>query len=61
MLLLTSWCVWKERNNRTFQRKSASLQALHLAVLTEAEVWITAGFKSLNVVLVAWSQKLLPM
>lgn len=55
-ILLTAWCVWKERNNRTFNRSLAGLHAMFLAVIREAEDWAAAGFASLNAVLPAWSQ-----
>jgi hypothetical protein len=56
VLLLTSWCVWKERNNRTFNRVAIGLQALLLVVFREAEDWIDAGFSHLAAALNAWSQ-----
>ena len=34
-ILLTAWCVWKERNNRTFNRSLAGLHAMFLAVIRE--------------------------
>ena len=53
VLLLVTWCVWKERNNRTFNRVAASLQAMLRAVLRETEDWIAAGISSLNAAFVA--------
>lgn len=53
VLLLATWCVWKERNNRTFNRVAASLQAMLLAVLRETEDWIAAGISSMNAAFVA--------
>jgi hypothetical protein len=55
-VLLVSWCVWKERNNRTFNRAAATLQGMVLAVLREAEDWIVAGFAPIGAAYAAWSQ-----
>jgi hypothetical protein len=55
VLLLTSWCVRKERSNRTFNRVAIGLQALLLVVFREAD-WIDAGFSHLTDALNAWSQ-----
>jgi len=55
-VLLTTWCVWKERNNRTFARTSPDLRGMDMAVLREAEDWTSAGFSPLNAVLSSWSQ-----
>jgi predicted negative regulator of RcsB-dependent stress response len=58
ILLLTSWCMWKETNNRTFQRTSAGLQAIYHAVLSETKDWISARIGTLNAVFTVWSQNL---
>jgi len=58
MLLLISWCLWKERNNRTFQGTSADLQAIYHAVISEADEWISAGISTLHAVFPVWSQNL---
>ena len=61
MLLLISWCLWKERNNRTFQGTSADLQAIYHAVISEAEEWIRTGISTLHAVFPVWSQNLFIM
>jgi hypothetical protein len=61
VLLLTSWCVWKERNSRTFNRVAIGLQDLLLAVFREAKDWIDAGFSHLAAAVNAWSQGRAPV
>jgi hypothetical protein len=43
-LLLVSWLLWKERNNRTFNNVSAPPSQVQLRVLEELNQWIAAGF-----------------
>ena len=55
LMLLVSWSIWKERNNRTFMRAVAGTQELSQKVVREAE-WVQAGFKTLVVVCTIWSR-----
>lgn len=56
VVLLITWCIWKEQNNRTFNRSSADLRGMVLAVLKEAEDWIAGGISTVCVPFAAWSQ-----
>jgi len=56
LMLLISWAIWKERNNRTFSRTVAGTQELFRKVVQEAEDWVQTGFKTLAVVCPIWSQ-----
>jgi hypothetical protein len=47
LVLLVSWILWKERNHRTFDRKSRSTTELLQAIFEEADAWIVAGFRDL--------------
>jgi hypothetical protein len=60
-VLLVAWCLWKERNNRTFNRVTNSLPVMLRGLLQEAEAWVAAGFSSLLSVLPLWSQHLATM
>jgi hypothetical protein len=51
LVLLVSWCIWKERNRRTFDRKSRSLTQLLHQIREEADAWVGAGFRALSLVL----------
>jgi hypothetical protein len=55
-VLLVAWRLWKERNNRTFNRVSAGLRDFIWGLLQEAEEWVAAGFSALLPVLPLWSQ-----
>lgn len=50
LMLLISWSIWMERNNRTFSRSVAGTQEMFRKVLREAEEWVHAGFKMLAMV-----------
>jgi hypothetical protein len=56
VLFLVTWCVWKERNNRTFNRITANLRSMVFAVLREAKDWIAVGISTISTAFVAWSQ-----
>jgi hypothetical protein len=60
-MLLISWSIWKERNNRTFSRAVAGTQELLRNVVQEAEDWVQAGFKTLAVVYPIWSRNTVVM
>jgi hypothetical protein len=47
MTLLVSWEIWKERNNRIFDRRGASVPSFVNRIKDEASLWIAAGAKDL--------------
>jgi hypothetical protein len=47
LVLLVTWDLWKERNRRTFDHRSATPSELVAAILEEAAAWIGAGYGSL--------------
>jgi hypothetical protein len=47
MTLLVSWEIWKERNNRIFDRREASVPSFVNRIKAEASLWIAAGAKDL--------------
>jgi len=47
MIMLTSWEIWKERNNRVFNQRCNSAVQVFQAIHEEAKVWIRAGNKGL--------------
>ena len=47
LAMLISWEVWKERNNRVFNRKEMSATRLMEKIKAEAAIWATAGAKNL--------------
>jgi hypothetical protein len=47
LVLLVSWCLWKERNRRTFVHQASSTSELLGRILEEANTWIGVGFGSL--------------
>jgi hypothetical protein len=56
LLLLLCWCIWKERNRRTFDPQSSNVDAVAHVVLLEAEDWVEAGFSYISVFTPRWSQ-----
>jgi hypothetical protein len=60
-MLPIAWSIWKERNNRTFQRTAVGLQAIYQAVVREAEDWVDAGFSTPEVLSHIWSRNSTPM
>lgn len=56
LVLLISWIIWKERNNRTYSWTASRVQDLYLKVVREADDWVQAGFKTLSIVCPFWSQ-----
>jgi hypothetical protein len=56
LLLLLYWCVWKERNMRTFDNKLSSVPEVTRAAAVEADEWVQAGFSSISVLASSWSQ-----
>jgi hypothetical protein len=47
LVLLTTWNLWKERNQRTFDSKARTPSQLFALILEEVDSGITAGFRSL--------------
>jgi hypothetical protein len=47
LVLLVSWCLWKERNQRTFDHHASTATDLIERVIGEANGWISSGFSSL--------------
>ena len=45
LVLLVSWMVWKERNQRTFDRITRTSSQLIALILEEADAWVAAGFR----------------
>jgi len=43
MVLLATWCLWKERNRQTFDRRSRTPSELLSIIMEEADAWIGAG------------------
>lgn len=51
--MLIVWELWKERNNRVFDRRSRSAPQLFDAIRDEAKTWVRASNKGLEMVLPA--------
>ena len=49
--MLVSWTIWKERNARVFNNKSAPPTILLDIIMSEARLWVSAGAKSLSFVM----------
>jgi len=47
LTMLISWEVWKERNNRVFNRQETSATRLMEKIKAEAAIWATAGAKDI--------------
>jgi hypothetical protein len=45
IILLVSWTIWKERNARIFNHKSAPTAALLNIIKSEVKLWVAAGCK----------------
>jgi hypothetical protein len=48
LVLLAGWLLWKERNDRTFNRVASTLTQLVAAIHQEATLWVVAGYKHLG-------------
>jgi hypothetical protein len=58
MIMLTAWELWRERNNRVFNRSSRAPEEVFRAVQDEARMWIRAGNRGLETVLPPMGQLL---
>ena len=45
---LVGWSLWKERNARTFDRRTATALDLAASIFSEAACWLTAGNRHLG-------------
>ena len=51
LVLLSCWMIWKERNNRTFNRRVQTIDEVLALVVDEIVSWFAAGFKCLECVI----------
>jgi hypothetical protein len=58
MVMLTAWVIWKERNNRIFNKSYRTPIQLYSEIQDEAKMWVRAGNKGMEVVLPATAQQL---
>ena len=56
MIMLTAWKIWKERNNRVFQRSSRTLEQVFRAIQDEARTWVRPGNRGLEELLPSLEQ-----
>ncbi|KAG2621331.1 hypothetical protein PVAP13_3NG247889 [Panicum virgatum] len=47
MVVLTSWCLWKERNRRTFDHQDRTVSELLALISDEVARWCLAGYHHL--------------
>lgn len=47
MVLLISWCIWLERNCRTFNSTEKNVVQLIQTIIDKASLWVAARFNSL--------------
>ena len=47
VVVLTAWCLWKERNSRFYNRNSKTVQEVLQAIKNEALDWVAAGNSAL--------------
>jgi hypothetical protein len=59
LVMLTAWEIWRERNNRIFNKVSKSPDQTFQAIQEEAKVWIRAGNIGVELVLRHHQQMLL--
>jgi hypothetical protein len=51
LTILVAWELWKERNNRIFQRRHSTSESLISKIKEEARTWCLAGAKRLKEIL----------
>jgi hypothetical protein len=51
LVFLIGWSLWKERNSRMFDGRTASVQQLQASIRDEALAWCAAGHKQLKFLL----------
>jgi hypothetical protein len=51
LTMLVSWTIWKERNARVFNHKSAPTTTLLNIIKSEVKLWVVAGAKCLSFVI----------
>ncbi|KAJ1276277.1 hypothetical protein BS78_05G202800 [Paspalum vaginatum] len=56
LILLVSWSIWKERNDRTFRRRASMPWVVVSRVVCEAELWVSMGFSALAILASQWLQ-----
>jgi hypothetical protein len=49
LILLVNWEVWKERNDRVFDRREAAPPSIFAKIKSEASAWMAAGAKDLAI------------
>ena len=49
LVVLVCWLLWKERNNRTFDRRLQTIQDVLARIANEIVVWYQASFRRLEV------------
>jgi hypothetical protein len=50
VLMLASWNLWKERNNKTFRDATSNVHELFCEIVTEGELWVQAGYRNLSTI-----------
>jgi len=48
LLILVSWSLWKERNDRTFDRRVRTVDDLVMRVCDEVVAWSHTGYRHLE-------------
>ena len=48
LVILVSWLLWKERNNKTFDRRVRMVDEVVLSVCDEVVAWSHAGYRQLE-------------
>lgn len=48
LLMVVSWHVWKERNNRTFNNRTTNFLKVAEKIVNELSYWRLAGFRGVQ-------------